>query len=503
MTNPLELTDRRYLKLLGIALLIGIGYDLLFYDKAYGISYPLFTAIYFAYLFRGLPQRFSFRLDFSIILLVSVVLLSMTFALFANPVLKGLNIIAVPLLMAMYVEQSLGLNEGEWKLQRVLYAVRRLIIRGIGSMPTAIRIPLVHIRKRSDVGRYQTVVKVLIGLLISLPMVIIAVSLLSSADKLFEQILFRIPNWFENVPVGEFIWRLFVVLIVTCYTFGLTWSFIRDITRKEAAANRSEAGETEESAADPKHTAIVIDPIISATVLVSINLVYVLFTAVQFVYLFGGGQGVLPDGMTYAEYARRGFGEMVLVTVINFGLILGVFHTSPIGKGSSGKIIRLLLMLLMANTAVMLVSSYVRLTMYEAAYGYTYTRFFVHAFLLWLGAMLALMLWKIIRPQKALLRTAFILTLAAYLALNYVNVDARIAENNLERYANSGRVDWGYLNDLSADAVPALVAFEQASEGIPELVRGFERKQEQLAHDDSWASFNIAKFRANRLIKEY
>jgi hypothetical protein len=496
----LELTDRRYLKLAALALLIGIGFDLLFHDKAIGISYPIFTAVCLAYVFHSLPNRFSFRLDFNLFLLVSVILLAMTFALFANPVLKALNLIAVPILIIMYIEQTVGIREGTWNLQRVIAAIRRLLIRGIGGMPMAVRIPLLHIRNRSDVSRYQTVVKIFIGLLISLPVVIIAVSLLSSADKLFEQILFRIPDWFDNVPIGEFISRLLVVLIVGCYTFGLAWSLIKDTMLQDASSGNPSAMNSEETSAHNKDTSISLDPVITATVLVSINIVYVLFTAVQFVYLFGGGQGALPDGMTYAEYARRGFGEMVLVTVINLGLILGAFHSTPAGQRSSGRVIRLLLMLLIANTVVMLISSYVRLSMYEAAYGYTYTRFFVHAFLLWLGAMLALMLWKIIRPQKALLRTAFIITVSAWVLLNYVNVDARIAERNLDRYESSGRVDWGYLNNLSVDAVPALAAFDRATGGTTELIRGFERKQAQLEKEDSWASFNVAKYRARRLL---
>jgi hypothetical protein len=487
--------EPRQLKLVGAALLLGIGSNVLFYDHEIGMSYPLFTAFYLGLLFLSLKGRMTVRFDFGFFLLISVSLLAMTFMLFDNPVLKALNIIAVPVLLAMFAEHALGLRKEPWGWQRIAASVGRLTFRTLVFMPLAFRIPFLALRRNGDAKRFHTGVKIAVGLLLSLPIIMISVTLLSSADKLFEQSLQHIPSWFENENVGEVLSRGFLILLATSYLFGLTWSLIRD-------ADRLGQNNQEGPILGPQPASFRLDPIITATLLTSINAVYLLFTVIQFVYLFGGGQGVLPDGMTYAEYARRGFGEVVVVTVINFGVMLGVLQTTSIDKPISKVVVRPLLMLLIANTAVLLISAYVRLNLYEAAYGYTYLRLFVHAFLLWMGAMLVLMLIKIIRPAKHLLRTALILSVLAWVTLNYFNTDAVIANRNLERYVTSGQVDWNYLNSLSYDAVPALVSFNKSSGGIPELEDGLNRKQDRLKRYESWQSFHIGKYRAKLALEQ-
>jgi hypothetical protein len=487
--------EPRQLKLVGAALLLGIGFNVLFYDHAIGMSYPLFTAMYLGLLFLSLKGRLTIRVDFGLFLLISVSLLAMTFMLFDNPVLKALNIIAVPMLLAMFAEHALGLRTEPWGWQRIGTALGRLTFRTLGFMPMAFRIPFLTLRRNGGAKRFQTGVKIAAGLLLSLPVIMISVTLLSSADKLFEQSLQHIPNWFQNESVVELLGRGFLILLATSYLFGLTWSLIRD-------ADRLGQSNKEGPVQGPHRAPFRFDPIITATLLTSVNAVYLLFTVIQFVYLFGGGQGLLPDGMTYAEYARRGFGEVVVVTVINFGVMLGVLQTTSIDKPISRVIVRPLLMLLIANTAVLLISAYVRLDLYEAAYGYTYLRLFVHAFLLWMGAMLVLMLIKIIRPAKPLLRTAFILSVLALVLLNYFNTDAVIAKRNLERYVTTGQVDWDYLNNLSYDAVPALVSFNKVLGSIPELETGLIRKHDRLERYDSWQSFHIGKYRAKLALEQ-
>lgn len=492
----MDTSERRDLKLAAVALLFGIGFDVLFYDKPLGISYPLFVLSMLVYFVRCLPARIAVKADFRMFLLASVILLSMTFALFNNPVLRALNMAAVPVLAVLFAEQAAGLHSAgsPWGLQRIAAALRRLLVRSISAMPVGLRIPARHLRQRTDAGRFQPVFKIAIGLLLSLPLVILAGALLSSADKLFQQTLQQVPDWFRDVPLGEIVYRILIIVIVACYIFGLIWSFRKDV---EKGAQREEISRQNGTRFLP-----AIDPIITATVLISVNAVYVLFAVVQFAYLFGGGQGLLPDGMTYAEYARRGFGEVTFVSVINFGLMLVTLFITPAGGHLAGKLVRPVLGLLTANTAVMLISAYVRLDMYEAAYGYTYTRFFVNSFLLWLGSMLIVMLLKIIRPGKELFRTAFIVTVSAYLLLNYVNVDAVIAGQNIQRYHASGRIDWNYLNGLSYDAVPSLMKLSTDKEGAIYLKQGFARKKEQLTNEASWPSFNVAKYRAKRIIQD-
>ena len=99
------------------------------------------------------------------------------------------------------------------------------------------------------------------------------------------------------------------------------------------------------------------DATIVVTVLVMVNAVYILFCAIQFTYLFGGEAVIrsIPD-YTYAEYARRGFSELIVVTVINLSILLiGLRVTKNDGK--LDRLVLALRCLLVLCTVIMLYSA--------------------------------------------------------------------------------------------------------------------------------------------------
>lgn len=240
-----------------------------------------------------------------------------------------------------------------------------------------------------------------------------------------------------------------------------------------------------------------LDPIIVGTMLIVINVVYVLFVLVQFSYLFGAGEGHLPVDLSYAEYARSGFAELILVTGINFFiLIVALQYTRPSGRAGSIAH-QVLLLILVSCSAIMLYSAFMRLNLYEQAYGYTYIRFLVHAFMIFLALLLLIAGLRIRYTSIPLIRWYIVLALTAYVAVNYVGMDKQIAELNIERYHQTGNIDATYLASLSADAVPLLRAF--ALEEYPDLKREMLERQAYLEmdrSDRSWPSYNVARHRA-------
>ena len=86
-------------------------------------------------------------------------------------------------------------------------------------------------------------------------------------------------------------------------------------------------------------------------------------------------------------------------------------------------------------------------------------------------------------------RFALVSGVVALLGLAAINPDAWIAERNLDRYADTGRVDWHFLRNLSADAVPV---FDGRS--ATEVLCGMPRYWSQ---DDDWLSWNLGRSRAS------
>ena len=179
------------------------------------------------------------------------------------------------------------------------------------------------------------------------------------------------------------------------------------------------------------------------------------FVALQLTILFGGDAYVQKTaGLTYAEYARNGFGQLVVVAA----LTLAVVGAAARWARDRGSLLRVLLSALSVLTLVMLVSALHRLQLLEDAYGFTRLRFAAHAILLWLGALFVIVVVAL--RANWLPRAMLTITVASFLAFALADPDRRIAEWNVDRHERTGKVDETYLGTLSADAIPALKGME-------------------------------------------
>ncbi len=182
----------------------------------------------------------------------------------------------------------------------------------------------------------------------------------------------------------------------------------------------------------------------------ALDALFAAFVALQLTTLFGGDEHVLRTaGLTYAEYARQGFGQLMVAAALTLAVIALARR--------DGLALRILLGLLCALTLVVLASALKRLELYEEAFGFTRLRLLAHAAILWLAALFA-----VVAAAGALHRTAWLpratvaLSALAALAFALSNPDARIAERNIARFDATGRMDREYLAKLSPDAVPWL-----------------------------------------------
>ena len=185
------------------------------------------------------------------------------------------------------------------------------------------------------------------------------------------------------------------------------------------------------------------------TALVALDLLFAAFVGVQLTVLFGKHEHVLQTaGLTYADYAKEGFAQLLVVAALTLAVIaLATRYGRPTTH------VRVALTILAALTFVVLASALHRLDLYQDAYGATRLRFAAHAGLLQIGAVLALVTAALATGRARWLPRATAAAVAAGLiAFAAVNPDRRIAERNLAR----GNPDAQYLRSLSADAAGAL-----------------------------------------------
>ncbi|MGW0213313.1 DUF4153 domain-containing protein [Micromonospora chokoriensis] len=218
------------------------------------------------------------------------------------------------------------------------------------------------------------------------------------------------------------------------------------------------------------------------------------FVLVQLTVLFGGAGHVLRTaGLTYAEYARGGFWQLLAVTALTLLVIAVAARRAPKATRADRLLVRVLLGALTGLSLVIVASALYRMQVYADAYGATRLRLVVATVELWLGLLFVLVGVAVVRLRADWLPRLVIGTaVLALLGLALVNPDRLIAERNVDRYLQTGRLDVGYLSGLSADAVPALVR-------LPEPVRACALGQiaAELPRDGVWET-NLGRERARR-----
>ena len=187
--------------------------------------------------------------------------------------------------------------------------------------------------------------------------------------------------------------------------------------------------------------------------------VFLLFVVVQSVVLFGSDAHVLATtGLTYAEYARSGFWQLLAVTALALGVLALGSRWAPVSTPAERGAKRGLLAALAVLTLVLVGSALHRMWLYQQAYGFTVLRVLVLTVELWLGAGFLIALVAVLRLRPAgLSRPMVAAGVAALLGLALLDPERFIAEHNAARFGETGRLDADYLATLSADAVPALL----------------------------------------------
>lgn len=478
------------------SLVLAVWADILFYGKAPGISYPLFLlSLYGLFWWQARANgrmNIARRHAFSLGMTVPILLLAFTFLFFSNSLFHIANFMLVPFL---FIVQTILLTERNRKKWYTLGFLGDLIEIALLYTLRHIRVPFGGIKEwiksRVDQKKYGVGKKIATGIGVSLPISFVVLSLLSQADGVFGFFLGEIPRLFWETVSVETLFRLF---LIGALAIGMFAYFFTLVGKSEPFA---------EPVPNQEEKPIVWDGIVLATMLTIINVVYIAFTAVQISYLFTGEKMLLPEGMTYAEYAKNGFNELVMVTLINFLILIATMHFASRAKHGVYRVIQVLLSLLTVCTGFMLFSAYFRLSLYEAAYGYTYSRLLGHAFMIYLLVVFLIGLLKIWRGGFSLVKYYAIVGLIAYVVINYINIDAIIVKNNLARYAETGNIDLDYLTRLSDDAYPYLLALTNDPQMGERVKKRLEiRLEEERESEWNWQSFNLSTYLAMKKVEE-
>lgn len=461
-----------------LCFLLGIVAEEAFFKGKVGVSYFVFIILFYGVFFwRFRKVSFSHQ-RFGYLVLICIWLLSAGYYLYDTILFYALNMIIIPALVLFHLVLVTSPKNREWHKLFFFFYTFLSLIDGLRYHLFFSKY-IAHLSKSGKGSKFDVWKKVLLGVAISVPFLFIVIHLLISADAQFERLVNEIPHLFTFNE--EILMRTIIVLI---YSFGF-FGFMQALLMKNNTMIKKEGS----------FNTFTMDGVISLTVLLLLDLVYIAFVAVQFKYFFSGS---LEEGYTFAEYARRGFFELLFVTMINLSITTVTIQLSSSIQGLLKKYIRMALTMLVLSSGVLLISAFMRLMMYEEAYGFTFTRVLAHSFMIFLLVIFTYTLVQIWLEKLSLFRFYFIASLIYYVGLNVVNIDQFIVEQNIKRYETTEKIDIAYLNSLSYTGVLALIDLYKSGEDIQGLEELLKQQKADLLYNQNttWQSYNLTRVKA-------
>ncbi len=455
------------IKLMLYALVSAVSFTYLVMPEKAGISVLIFALIQLACLYFIVPDRRR------LVMLVPVFVMSLNCFISANTIWRVSNaIVSAILYSTMFMEFNFRADSFKW----LFHGIELVISPFVHFMLPFRWILEINSEKAPVIKRIG------LALIIAIPCAMLLSVVLASADMVF------------NEKTGELVTRIFEainfhsLLLILCgivaglYLFGVLYASHCKKEFKEIVP-----------------LAFKGDLIIINILLITVLFVYTMFVIIQFKYLFAGS--TLPYDLTFTEYARKGFFELLALTGVNIAIILAVVKLTKTYTGRWMAVTKLLCHYLCAVTIVLLVSSFYRMYLYTNDDGLTRLRFFVMGFLVFEAIGLLLTFAYIAKPKFNITLSYVAIALVYYTVLNVVPADNIIAKNQIDKYMQGEREGLEYIFTLSADAAPAMeYLYENTTdEALKRNVRDFLSNRLDYDIPDRWQRFDLSTARAEKV----
>lgn len=467
-------------RLLAAGFAAGLLANAWFVDAPLGVGFFVF-ALGWVVALRALGGRESWqRAGHARLLLLPLLACAAFVAVRDAPTLVALNVLAVGALACLCVQLFAG-ERALWSLgvrgylAMAITGAARGVVAGPVVVTEAVDLEGVGSAFRGYGGRVARATA------LAVPLLVLFGGLLASADEVFSAVVSSRLAALTGGGLASALSNAAVVAGVALISSGLWAVALRRRDRPGSALAQSAERRVHRGTFE------------AFAIIGSLLVLFAGFSAIQAAVLFG--HVALPSELTWAEYARQGFFQLlivacltlVLITVLSRAISLPAHLARPFAAACSA---------LVALTLLILASAVKRLTLYEEAYGFTELRVYSHVFSFSLGAML---LWRAVtlwRWHASFATGALVASLGFVLFLDVLNPDAFIATKNLAR--GEAEIDFQYLGALSADASQVLSTWPPGAHGR-QAVWGQHERSTAGRGSGGWASANFGRWRAARL----
>lgn len=463
------------------------------------VTTVLLTAVLAVYMnIKGAVQRAPHY-----VYLAATALFSSVFVLSDDGFIKTLAAIFIFFALLFYPYFTQGSGRREFINDMFVFdMIKSTLIMPFSSLVSIF--PAAFAGKRAKKSGFR-IWHIVVGLCIAALPTFIVATLLCSADTGFKDLLNKAADFLSHGIFDEILWFT-AGIPVAMYVFGSLYS--NGISKHQSVLTRYQH-ETF------RRVVSVIPQAIAYAAVTPLCVLYIIFLSVQANYYFGGFLSNLPDGMTYAEYARSGFFELCAVAVINMVVIilLAVFTKKKEG-GKATVPLKVYSIVLSCFTLLLIAVAMSKMIMYIDAYGLSRLRIFTSWFMILLSFAFIFVIVKQIYTKFNYFGALAAVFAVLFGALCFCDVDARIAEYNVNAYITDGKktIDMNQLSSLSDSAVPYILKLTHPVEGrsdgeneavIYKATEILSKRKRESANGYDYLHFNLPRYVAEKAAEPF
>lgn len=484
VNRKIEKLERSYPFFAVCCAIYGVIFTACIYDSIWGITFPIFAAVTIAMLAIYF-KKMEIKIQNSFIFCAAgVILLSISTVLTANVFVYIFNWIGIVLLLLTIMLQHMD-EQHSWQFGKSFQNICILCIASVAALvaPISHGIKYTQSKEKED-GMIQkkTLKYILIGVLSAVGVLAFVLPLLIFSDQIFATIFGRVLVLFEfGTQVGILI--TFLVGSMGLYAFW-TGGAAHNYTETTSLKVRNNNG------------------IIGITFTGILASIYLLYSGIQILFLFLRLGDGLPGGLTYSEYARSGFWQLLAVSLINFATVVickSVFEDH--------KILKTLLFVISVCTCIMTISAAYRMLLYVDAYFLSFLRVLVLWFLGILTFIMVGVMVYVVQARFRLFRYITVVVAVGYILFSFAKVDAMITRYNLQHWTEISDLDMNYmLHNTSIDAAPYIgeLAKNRTQNMDPSFQMDIEEYFRRIeARDNTGKKWNYALWKAQKEARAY
>lgn len=400
-----------------------------------------FTVGFIALTITGLIYTYSkYCKDkvFCSILFICIIILSCSFSVTSNSLIKFLVFIYLIAVTAIFLLTVSANNICDGTYTYIFNSLKKSFASIFDNLP----LPFRSVKESAKGGKARNILQLLIGVGISIPILCAIIPLLTSSDIAFSSL---ISSLFENSIL------IITALIISIVLTPVFFAFLFSIKKGDQTENNA------------KEIPDKISKIILNTVLSTTAVVYVAYIISQLAYISKAFAFLLPENYSASQFARSGFFQMGVIAFINFVIlfICAVFVT----KTESRKIpvsTRCLLSFLCIFTVFYISTAFVKMMKYISLYGLTQLRVLTSIFMLMLAVIFIIILLRLIFTKLKYIKAIIIVCTLTMISISVIDIDTMIANYNYKAYKEGKiQIDVEQISDLGVSGLPVLVKLSE------------------------------------------